>query len=40
MKLKKCASCKTYTLKTTCPKCKKKTKDAHYKFKKQKPKEN
>ena len=31
-KLKKCNSCKEYTLKNTCPKCKKQTKDAHYKY--------
>lgn len=32
MKLKKCPSCKKYTLKLFCEKCKCKTKDAHYKF--------
>ncbi|MAH03682.1 hypothetical protein CMI39_02760 [Candidatus Pacearchaeota archaeon] len=32
MILKKCKECKTYTLKNTCSKCKKKTFDAHYKF--------
>lgn len=32
MKLKKCKECDTYTLKETCPKCNKKTSDAHYKF--------
>ncbi len=32
MKLKKCNSCKIYTLKDICEKCKKKTSDAHYKF--------
>jgi len=32
MKLKKCKSCKTYTLKEICKKCKEKTSDAHYKF--------
>ena len=32
MKLKKCGSCKKYTLKETCSKCNKKTSDAHYKF--------
>lgn len=32
MKLKKCKSCKTYTLKNTCSKCKKKISEAHYKF--------
>lgn len=32
MKLKKCGSCKNYTLKEKCSKCKEKTKDAHYKF--------
>jgi len=32
MKLKKCGDCETYTLKENCPKCNKKTKDAHYKF--------
>jgi len=31
-KLKKCPKCRTYTLKTICPKCKEKTEDAHYKF--------
>ena len=32
MKLKKCDSCKDYTLKDSCPKCKEKTSEAHYKF--------
>ncbi len=32
MKLKKCNSCKKYTLKDICKKCKKKTSEAHYKF--------
>lgn len=32
MKLKKCKSCKSYTLKDECPSCKNKTSDAHYKF--------
>ncbi len=32
MKLKKCSYCNSYTLKTDCPKCGKKTSDAHYKF--------
>ncbi|MBS3076573.1 hypothetical protein J4481_02425 [Candidatus Pacearchaeota archaeon] len=32
MKLKKCTSCNSYTLQENCPKCKKQTKDAHYKF--------
>ncbi|MBT96837.1 MAG: nucleolar RNA-binding Nop10p family protein [Candidatus Pacearchaeota archaeon] len=32
MILKKCKKCKAYTLKNTCSKCKKPTKDAHYKF--------
>lgn len=32
MKLKKCPSCNSYTLKDDCPKCKNKTSDAHYKF--------
>lgn len=32
MKLKKCNSCKKYTLKNICENCKKKTSDAHYKF--------
>lgn len=32
MNLKKCPSCKAYTLKETCSNCNKKTKDAHYKF--------
>ena len=32
MKLKKCISCNTYTLKSTCKKCGKKTLEAHYKF--------
>ena len=31
-KLKKCINCNFYTLKENCPKCKTKTKDAHYKF--------
>jgi rRNA maturation protein Nop10 len=31
-KLKKCESCKIYTLKEKCPECGQKTKDAHYKF--------
>ncbi|MEX0920517.1 MAG: nucleolar RNA-binding Nop10p family protein [Candidatus Pacearchaeota archaeon] len=33
-KLKTCKSCKPnrYTLKESCPKCKKKTSDAHHKF--------
>jgi rRNA maturation protein Nop10 len=30
--LKKCDKCYEYTLKEVCPKCKEKTKDAHYKF--------
>jgi len=33
MNLKKCPSCKIYTLKQTCSKCKKPTKQAGYKFK-------
>ncbi|MEK6945648.1 MAG: nucleolar RNA-binding Nop10p family protein [Nanoarchaeota archaeon] len=32
MKLKKCKACSNYTLKENCPKCSKKTSDAHYKF--------
>jgi len=32
MKLKKCPTCNLYTLKESCPKCKNKAKDAHYKF--------
>lgn len=32
MKLKKCYECQNYSLKEICPKCKLKTKDAHYKF--------
>ena len=32
MRLKKCKSCKNYTLKEKCSKCNKKTSDAHYKF--------
>jgi len=32
MKLKKCKDCSSYTLKNSCPKCKKKSSDAHYKF--------
>ena len=32
MKLKKCKPCNTYTLKENCPKCKKQTNDAHYKY--------
>jgi len=31
-KIKKCSKCEEYTLKDLCPKCKSKTKDAHYKF--------
>ena len=31
-KLRKCSICSSYTLKSNCPKCKEKTKDAHYKF--------
>ena len=31
-KLKKCSSCLIYTLKENCPKCNKKTSEAHYKF--------
>ena len=30
--LKKCPSCKKYTLKDSCPKCKTETKSAHYKY--------
>lgn len=36
MKLKKCKSCKCYTLKEKCPKCKEKTSEAHYKHIKRK----
>ena len=32
MKLCKCPSCKTYSIKEICPKCNSKTTDAHYKF--------
>lgn len=32
MKLKKCPTCRTYTLKENCLKCGSKTIDAHYKF--------
>ncbi len=32
MKLKKCKNCKKYTLEKNCPKCNKKTDNAHYKF--------
>ena len=32
LKLKFCPDCKTYTLKLTCTKCKKPTKQAGYKF--------
>ncbi len=32
MKLRKCKECNKYTLKDKCPKCQKKTSDAHYKF--------
>ncbi|RLG11714.1 ribosome biogenesis protein [Candidatus Pacearchaeota archaeon] len=32
MNLKKCKTCNNYTLKEICPKCNKKTSDAHYKF--------
>ena len=39
MKLRKCPT-GHYTLKETCPKCSKKTKDAHYKFVKIKTKDN
>lgn len=31
-KLKKCNTCKKYTLKEICPKCDSNTKDAHYKY--------
>jgi len=31
-KLKVCKKCRIYTLEETCPKCNKKTSDAHYKF--------
>ena len=40
MKLKKCNSCKTYTLETNCKKCKEKTSDAHYKFRERFLKDN
>jgi rRNA maturation protein Nop10 len=33
-KLKKCNSCSIYTLKDYCPKCKKETSSAHYRFSK------
>ena len=32
MKLRKCKNCLKYTLKEKCPKCNKKTSDAHYKY--------
>ena len=32
MKLKKCKTCETYTLKENCPKCDEKASNAHYKF--------
>ena len=32
MTLNKCKSCNKYTLKDICPKCKKETISAHYKF--------
>lgn len=32
MNLKKCPSCKTYTLKESCPKCSTETKNPNYKF--------
>ncbi len=32
MKLKKCPTCNSYSLKEICKKCKIKTKEAHYKF--------
>jgi recombinational DNA repair protein RecR len=32
MKLKKCPVCNNYTLRETCKKCGKKTKESHYKF--------
>ncbi|MEM3121922.1 MAG: nucleolar RNA-binding Nop10p family protein [Candidatus Pacearchaeota archaeon] len=34
MLLKKCPECKKYTLQETCAKCKTKTKEAHYRFRK------
>ncbi len=40
MKLKKCPKCSNYTLKNSCPKCKQKTKSAHYKFVKKIKKEH
>ncbi|MCX6749740.1 MAG: hypothetical protein NTW17_03300 [Candidatus Pacearchaeota archaeon] len=39
MKLRKCIACNLYTLQDLCPKCKKETSDAHYKFIKIKCKE-
>ena len=32
MKLKFCSSCKEYNLTSLCSKCKKETKEAHYKY--------
>lgn len=32
MKLRKCVSCKTYTMKEKCPKCNGETIDGHYKY--------
>jgi recombinational DNA repair protein RecR len=31
-KLRKCDECQEYTLQDICPKCKEKSKDAHYKY--------
>ncbi len=38
MKLKKCPKCQTYTLEEICKKCKTPSKEAHYKFIKNKVK--
>ncbi len=32
MRLKKCKTCNSYTLKEKCETCKNKTSDAHYKY--------
>ncbi len=39
-RLKKCPSCKEYTLHEECKNCKTKTKEAHYKFLKTKGLDN
>jgi rRNA maturation protein Nop10 len=32
MKLQKCPKCSEYSMKETCPKCRKQTESAHYKY--------